>query len=400
MSTALHLQLRGRSVCVIDRGLPGHGTSFGNAGLVQSEAFFPHLFPRHLPTLLRYARNRSIDASYHARALPFLVRHFFNYWRHSRKDRALHIARVRAPLISHSVEDHLHLARTVGAQDLLRRTGWSQAFHEPRTRDRMMAEIDLVKAEFGVKADLLDRDQLTRHEPHLSDRFIGAVHWPEPLTIFDPLALTTAYADHFVTQGGALLNGDAAALERVSGGGWCVPVEDVAVRAREVVICLGPWSSKLTRRFGYAPPLFVKRGYHMHYSQNAAAILNRPIQDVDGGYIIAPAGSSTRLLTGAEFAQHEAPPTPIQLDRAEPVARAAFPSLGRRMNVKPWLGARPCFYDMMPVIGKAHEAGMWYSFGHAHLGLTMGPTSGRLLASMMTGEQLFTDPSPYRPDRF
>jgi glycerol-3-phosphate dehydrogenase len=34
VSTALHLQARGRSVCLIDKSDPGNGTSFGNAGLI------------------------------------------------------------------------------------------------------------------------------------------------------------------------------------------------------------------------------------------------------------------------------------------------------------------------------------------------------------------------------
>jgi D-amino-acid dehydrogenase len=30
----------------------------------------------------------------------------------------------------------------------------------------------------------------------------------------------------------------------------------------------------------------------------------------------------------------------------------------------------------------------------------MGPVAGRLLAELMTGEAPFTDPAPYRPERF
>jgi len=56
---------------------------------------------------------------------------------------------------------------------------------------------------------------------------------------------------------------------------------------------------------------------------------------------------------------------------------------------------------MRPVIGPApSHKGLWFSFGHAHHGLTLGPASGRLLAEMMTGETPFCDPSPYRADRF
>ena len=56
---------------------------------------------------------------------------------------------------------------------------------------------------------------------------------------------------------------------------------------------------------------------------------------------------------------------------------------------------------MLPIVGRAPKRdGLWLNFGHHHLGFTLGPVTGRLLAEMMTGEPTFTDPAPYRADRF
>jgi D-amino-acid dehydrogenase len=55
----------------------------------------------------------------------------------------------------------------------------------------------------------------------------------------------------------------------------------------------------------------------------------------------------------------------------------------------------------MPVIGAAPgQSNLWLNYGHAHWGLTLGPVCGRLLAEMMMGETPFTDPAPYRAERF
>jgi D-amino-acid dehydrogenase len=65
------------------------------------------------------------------------------------------------------------------------------------------------------------------------------------------------------------------------------------------------------------------------------------------------------------------------------------------------MGARPCFPDMRPVIGPAPgQRGLWLNYGHNHFGLTLAPTTGRLLAEMMTGAQPFTDLAPYAAGRF
>ena len=107
-----------------------------------------------------------------------------------------------------------------------------------------------------------------------------------------------------------------------------------------------------------------------------------------------------RLTTGAEFALRDAIRTPVQLGRAEPIARDLFP-LAERLDNEPWMGARPCTPDMMPIIGPAprHE-GLWFAFGHGHWGFTLGPATGKALASAMQGEPQPLDLSPYRIDRW
>jgi D-amino-acid dehydrogenase len=72
------------------------------------------------------------------------------------------------------------------------------------------------------------------------------------------------------------------------------------------------------------------------------------------------------------------------------LARELFPLAGR-LEPEPWMGCRPYLPDMVPVIGKGERhQGLWFAFGHAHHGFTLGPVTGRLLAEMMTSEEPFT----------
>jgi D-amino-acid dehydrogenase len=188
---------------------------------------------------------------------------------------------------------------------------------------------------------------------------------------------------------------DARALQQTPRG-WRVG----DVEARDVVLALGPWSDDIFRPLGYRLPLAVKRGYHMHYGTFRNAVLNHPLLDSDAGYLLAPMTRGIRLTTGVEFARRDAPKTPVQFDQVEPVARKLFP-LAERRDAEPWMGARPCLPDMLPVIGPAlRHKGLWFDFGHQHHGFTQGPVSGRLIAEMICGETPFTDPAAYRADRF
>ena len=90
----------------------------------------------------------------------------------------------------------------------------------------------------------------------------------------------------------------------------------------------------------------------------------------------------------------------LQLNKTEAMARELL-ELGQPAPQAPWLGARPCTADMLPVMGPApRHPGLWFNFGHAHQGFTLGPVAGRLLADMMNGTCNWIDPTPYLPSRF
>ncbi len=396
VSVAVHLQKRGLSVALVDRKAPGNETSFGNAGLIQREGVYPYAFPRDAATLLRYARNRSLDVRYHASAMPKLLPFLYRYWHYSRADRHAAIARSYSTLIEHCISEHRALIGASGAQALLRTGGWLKVFRSARKQDAALRDAERWNAEYGVAFEVLDAAQLRRDEPALSHAPLGALRYTDADSVSDPNALVIAYARRFEALGGRIFVGDAASLEPQ----WSVDTEAGRIDAHAAVIALGPWSDVATARLGYRLPLAVKRGYHMHYTAQDGARLNQPVLDTEIGYMITPMARGIRLTTGAELAACDAPATPVQLAAIEPIARATFP-LGARLDERPWLGRRPCTPDMMPVIGPAQRhKDLWFAFGHAHHGLTLGPVTGRLLAEMMVGATPIVDPFPFRADRF
>ncbi len=399
VSAALHLQRRGRDTVLIDRrASAGDETSYGNAGLIERASMFPYSFPRELGALLRYARNRSTDAHYHLSALPSVLPWLARYFAQSSPANIARTAAAARPLIERSLVEHEDLMEAAGAGHFLRKVGWIKAFRAEASFAKGRAEAETLRP-YGLSVDVLDPAALAEREPNLGAGLAGALHFKDPGAISDPGGLVRAYAALFETQGGRFLRGDARRLAQ-TGGGWQVETDDGPLVAREVVVALGPWSDQVFKPLGYPIPLGIKRGYHRHFRPRGNAVLNRPVLDVDGGYLLAPMARGIRLTTGAEFARRDAPPTPVQLARAEPKARDLFP-LAEGIEEKPWMGNRPCLPDMLPVLGPAaRDPGLWFDFGHQHHGLTLGPATGRLLAEMMTGEQPFTDPAPYAAERF
>ncbi len=399
VSTALHLQKRGRSVVLVDRRGAGEETSYGNTGIIQREGVVPYPFPRQIGLMAQYALNMRTEANLHWSALPQIVPWLYRYWQASTPARLAATAQGARPLIERCVVEHEALMIDAGIVGMMRRTGYLRFYRSAEALAAEIAKDEAWRTKYGIKFEVVDPGKLAELEPHLRGPRVGGVWMPEPVSVADPSGVTKAYARLLTERGGRFLQGDARTLTPLRNG-WQVRTADGPVEAGAVVVALGPWSDDVLRPLGYRIPLGVKRGYHMHFKAAGNATLNRPLIDVQHGYALTPMVKGMRLTTGAEFALRDAPPTPVQLDRVEPLAREIFP-LGERVEAEPWLGRRPCLPDMLPMIGRApkHE-GLWLNFGHHHLGFTMGPVTGRLLAEMLTGEAPFTDPEPYRADRF
>ena len=400
VGAALHLQQRGRDVILLDKHeLAGEETSFGNAGMIECASVFPYMFPRDFGEILRYAMNRAPQVRYQLSDLPAFLPWLLRYYLASAPDRAFRGAMAVMPLIRRSLTEHEALIAEAGVPELMRKSGWIKMYRSDATLAGAVRDFERAR-QYGVEGEILDGKALIQREPHLNGEFAGAIHFTEPGFVLDPGGLAKAYARLFQRKGGRFVVGDAQTLQQDAGGRWRVSTPDGAVSGREVVEALGPWSDLVFGPLGYQIPLNVKRGYHLHLEPRGNAMLNQPVLDADLGYVLAPMNRGIRLATGVEFARRDAPPSPIQLLRALPRARALFP-LGDAIDAKPWMGARPCLPDMLPVIGKApRHTGLWFDFGHHHHGLTLGPATGRLLAEMMTGATPFADPAPFAVERF
>jgi D-amino-acid dehydrogenase len=398
VSVALHLVKRGLAVTLIDRGEPGHGTSYGNAGIIEANTLFPAAFPSGLASLLRIGLKRAPEADYHVTFLARVAPWILAFRRNSSPERLLAFMEAMRPLFERAIVEHESLMAEANARRWLRHTGWLKLYRNDRSFAATARERGIA-AERGMSVHVMDVEAARALEPSLAPVFRHAAFWEDAASVSNPLAVTLAYAARFAALGGVTVKSDARSLHR-QGTKWRVDTAEGPVDADQAAVTLGPWAPDLLAPLGISLPLAVKRGYHRHYRPRGNAGLARPVLDADNGYCLAPMEQGIRVTTGAEFAARDAAPTPAQLDRVLPAARGLFP-LDKPVEDEPWLGARPCFPDSRPVIGRAPgQAGLWLAYGHAHWGLTLGPATGRLVSEMMTGATPFCDPAPYAAERF
>ncbi|WP_343597985.1 FAD-dependent oxidoreductase [Acinetobacter sp.] len=397
--TAVHLRKNGYDVTVIDHSTPGAGTSYGNAGVIQREAVEPYAFPRQIQSLIRVGLKRDAAVNYHLSALPSYASPLFKYWKNSEPKSHQAISKDYAALISVALDEHKVLIAEAQAEDLIIKGGMVHAYRTEQALQQGIAHAEHVKQRYGVESEVISPQQFNVLEPNLKANhpIIGAVHWTQPWSVNEPSELVQRYAQLLQDLGGRIIQAEILALQQQPFS-WKVCTNTGDFDVAEVVIALGPWSSKFISALGYENPILIKRGYHQHFTDGA--IIHRPIFDAERGYVLAPMKRGTRLTTGAEFAHFSAPATPVQLEKTQQAAYDWL-DLGQALDEPAWLGGRPCSVDMKPYIGAApRHKGLWFNFGHGHQGFTLGPASGRLLAEIMIDQvRLLPDEKIFSPQR-
>lgn len=399
VSNALALQKAGHRVTLIDRGAPGRETSYGNAGVLSESSVAVLNSPgllKSLPKLL-FGRSNSVRFSpaFVIRRLGWMVG-FLSYCTARRWRAAGHALRALQLI---SLDQHKAWIAEAGVDGLLRYGGWMKVFRRQESFEAYRAELALAD-EVGTGYSIFDREQIRQIEPGLKPIYEKAVLYDNTCGVSNPAALTDAYVRLFTDAGGRVAKARVTRLARGENG-WAVSCEggdDLAADA--VVIAAGPWSADIAGWLGYDLPLGWERGYHMHLEPGEGPQLNRAVHDVDGEFAIAPMQQGVRVTTGVEIAHRDAPPDYRQVRRSVELARDGHEMKGE-IDETPWMGRRPTMVDSLPVIGPApRHDGLFFNFGHQHIGLSMAPGSALAITAMINGEAPPMDMTPFRATRF
>jgi D-amino-acid dehydrogenase len=389
------LRREGHEVTVVDPLEPGDGTSFGNAGIIATSEIAPIAMPgllRHVPKMLADPYGPVVLRwRYLPKAAPWL-------WQLVKATkRAEEIAAALAPLLAQAAAAHDALARQADAGNLYRKPGWLKVYDSERTFAETAEELALMRRH-GIRFEVLDGVGIRQLEPALAPIFRRAIFLPDCGFVLNPKRLTERVARSFLEAGGRILREKAIAFD-LAEGRLAVLTEEGRHPADAIVLAAGAWSRPLAASLGARVPLDTERGYHAMLEPPEPG-LSRPVLWGDHHFILAPMEHGLRLTSGVEFAGVEAPPDYRLLDRLVGLAQRMLPSLRGEARSR-WLGFRPSLPDSLPVLGRSEShQGIYFAFGHQHLGLTLSAVSGRVIADLVCGRDPGIDLSPYRAERW
>ena len=398
ITTALSLTERGFKVALIDRNPPAEGASYGNAGSLSPWSCVPQSMPglwKSIPGwLLDPEGPVALRTGYAIKFLPWAIKFFQS----GQEYRLPAIADAMMALTRPTVTLYRHHLKGTGSEELVRDSVYVHVF-------RNAADADLSKlgwrmrSERQVPLEVVKGDALREIEPALSQKFEAAVLIKQQGRALDPGGIGKVLAEKAQTMGVSFMRCSVESLVPEAGGAWRIKTDAGPVKANQLVVAMGAWSGKLMQDLGIKAPLEAERGYHLVF-RDPGVSLNNAIMNVDAKFVISSMSAGVRCAGTAEFAGVDAAPDYRRARVFKKLAKDMFPDLNVD-DVQEWMGPRPSTPDSVPYLGEVPGfANLYAAYGHGHTGMTMAPKTGEIIASLIAGETLGVNMTPYRIGRF
>lgn len=402
LCTAYYAAQRGHRVTVIDRNSADHeGCSYGNAGMIVPSHFVPLAAPGMVALGLKWMWNP--ESPFYIK--PRLNGELFDWaWKFWRASTAEHVRRS-APLIrdlsfaSRACYEELAELRAndfgLVKKGLLMLCKTEHGFEE-ETKAAEQARA------LGVPAEALNAKQTAALDPDVQMDIAGSVYFPKdchlsPNRFMAGLKqqlekLGVKFAWNTEVTGWRVNNQHIEAVQTSQGD----------FTADEYLLCGGSWSPVIARDLKIKIPMQAGKGYSLTLTKprqlpQLCSILT------EARVAVTPMGSTLRFGGTMEIAGLNEDINPVRVQGIVKAASKFFPAFQASdfANIQPWRGLRPCSPDGLPYMGRTQQyRNLSLATGHAMMGLSLGPITGKLMTEIISGEKPAFDLQLLNPDRY
>ena len=396
LASALALAQRDFAVTVVDNDSGRQSASWGNAGHVAAEQVEP-LASR---AAIRSAPRRLFSRNGALALPPTQWRHWLPF--------ALRMLRAAAPdrfetgktalssIVAQAMPAWRRLAADLSVAGLLREDGHIVTWSTPeaaRVGRAAWTTVDTGAARFH---DASPEDFAALRQLGISPA--GAIRFTGTGQIADLGMLAEAMEAALRDAGGRIVRGQARLALRGREAVLSIDGEP-ATDPGLLVVAAGVRSGALLKPLGHRAPIVAERGYHIRAAAHDWPADMPPLVFEDRSMIVTRYADCVQAASFVELGDPDAPPDPAKWARLE--AHVAALGLPMRAPFARWMGIRPTLPDYLPAIGASRRAGnLLYAFGHQHLGLTLAPVTGEIIAALATNVQPAIDITPFDIGRF
>jgi len=395
--SSLYLIKKGFNVTLIDRDDPGKvSASYGNAGHFSPYASVPINRPDILvdvPSMLLSSTGPlALKWNYAPKMIPW----FFKFIKNCTKKNMMHTAKYMHQILDLALPAYDELFQDVDVSELVENKGiiyfWTN-------KDLKSRELEIsIRNQLGVKQQLLTPHEIHDLEPNIKKIYHGGVLYPNARHARNPKKILLKLLNLFIEKGGRFEKQNVQSISFTEDDKPVIKTDLNFYKFDKVVVTCGAFSKKMTDQLDETIPLDTERGYHIHFKGHDH-LLTRPVIFLNRGFGITPMEQGLRVVGTVEFGGLNNPASKKRILNLANSAKYLFPELKEHNDE--WLGFRPTLPDFLPVIGPSKNyKNIFYSFGHHHLGWTLGAISGKIISKMITGEKTNLNLEPYSSLRF
>lgn len=401
LSAAYYLNKSGWDVVVVDKTDMLDSCSYGNLGMIVPSHFVPLAAPGMISQGIKWMFNQRS---------PFYVKPSLNWdlisWglKFVKSAKVQNVEKAAPYLLNinlYSKSLFEKLAQAPGFDFAMENKGILMYYKTERVAEEEVHLAEKARS-MGLDAVALNKQEVQALEPGTELDILGAVHYRCDAHL---------YPNKLIPQLLAALAGSGVVFQTNS------PVENIVtngnkvkkvvtskgeIEADAVVIAGGSWLPQLSRMVGINIPLMPGKGYSFTHDQPKQK-LNIPAILCEARVAITPMDGHMRYGGTMEIAPVN---SQVNMNRVEGIVQSVpgyFPGLKLKMPEKKdiWYGFRPCSPDGLPYLGKAKKLdNLFVAGGHAMMGLSLGPASGKIIADLVNGNQTEVAIDAFHPERF
>ena len=396
ISNALFLQKKGFEVTIFDREEPGsHAASYGNAGHFSPYASVPINRPDVLTDvpamLLSSTGPLALKWSYVPKMIPW----FLQFIRNCTTKRMMYTAKNMHQILDLALPAYDELFNEVELEGLVEKKGILYIWNDQSLKSREL-EIN-VRKELGVDQQVVTPKEIHDLEPNIKPFYHGGVYYKYGRHARNPKKILLKLFELFLKKDGQFLKLNIKDV-KFDEEKPILKTENQSFIFDKIVIACGAFSKRLTDNLDENIPLETERGYHVHF-KNCDHLLSRPVIFSNRGFGITPMEQGLRVVGTVEFGGLKNPLSKTRIKNLITNAKYMLGDLPEHQDE--WLGFRPSLPDFLPIIGPSkNHKNVFYSFGHHHLGWTLGPISGKIISGMIAEENTNLDLKSYSSLRF
>ena len=392
----LFLQKKGFNVTLFDRDEPGgNSASYGNAGHFSPYASVPLNRPdviTDVPAMLASSRGPlAIKWNYVHKMIPWFLRFLLN----CSEQKMMHTAKNMHQILDLALPAFEELFEEIELSGLVENKGIIYVWNDQNLKSR---ELEIkIRKELGVKQQLLSPKDIHDLEPNIKPFYHGGVFYDYARHARNPKKILLKLFDNFIKKGGKFIKLNIKDIN-FDDNKPIVRSDVLRFIFDKLVITCGAFSKRLTDKLHENIPMDTERGYHVHF-KGFDHLISRPVVYANKGFAMTPMEQGLRVVGTVEFGGLDNPLSKSRIKNLIMNAKDMLDELPEHEDE--WLGFRPTLPDYLPVLGPSKNyKNVFYSFGHHHLGWTLGAVSGKIISKMIANESTNLNLSAYSSSRF